>query len=66
VYPNPSAGQFNLISGKDETVRIINELGQLIKRFELKADSPLMIGDLAPGVYFVMSLDARIKIIVLQ
>lgn len=66
VYPNPSAGQFNLSSGKNEAVRIVNELGQLIKHFELKADAPLMISDLSPGVYFVMSADTRIKIIVLQ
>ena len=66
VYPNPSAGQFNLSSGKDETVRIVNELGQLIKSFDLKADASVMISDLSPGVYFVMSQDTRIKIIVLQ
>ncbi len=66
AYPNPSAGQFNLISGKDETVRIINELGQLISSIELKADSKLTISDLSPGVYFVMSADTRIKIIVLE
>jgi hypothetical protein len=66
VYPNPSAGQFNLSSGKNETVKIVNELGQLIKHIDIKADAPLMISDLSPGVYFVMSQDTRIKIIVLQ
>lgn len=66
VYPNPSAGQFNLSSGKDESVRIVNELGQLITHLELKADEKLTISDLSPGVYFVMSTDTRIKIIVLQ
>jgi hypothetical protein len=66
VYPNPSAGQFNLSSGKNETVRIVNELGQLVKNIDLKADAPVMISDLSPGVYFVMSQDTRIKIIVLQ
>jgi hypothetical protein len=66
VYPNPSAGAFNLNSGKDESVRIINELGQLVKQIELKADEKIKISDLSPGVYFVMSADTRIKIIVLE
>jgi hypothetical protein len=66
VYPNPSAGAFNLTSGKNESVRIINEIGQLIKTIELKADDKLSISGLSPGVYFVMSADTRIKIIVLE
>lgn len=66
VYPNPSAGEFNLSSGKDETVRIINELGQLILQLELKAEEKLTINNLAPGIYFIKGDETRIKIIVLE
>lgn len=66
VYPNPSAGAFNISSGKNEFVRIVNELGQLVKTVGLKADEKISISDLSPGVYFVMSAETRIKIIVLE
>ena len=66
VYPNPSAGTFNISSGKNEYVKITNELGQLIKTIELNADEKLSVSGLAPGVYFVLTNETRIKIIVLE
>jgi len=66
VYPNPSAGQFYLSSGKDETISITNELGQLIRYLELKAEEKITIGNLSPGIYFVKGNETRIKIIVLE
>lgn len=66
AYPNPSAGTFNLSSGKDESVRIVNELGQLVKMLELKAENTVSISGLSPGVYFVMSADTKIKIVILE
>ncbi len=66
AYPNPNAGTFNLSSGENELVKIVNELGQLIKTIELKAEEKISISDLSPGIYFVMSADTRIKIIVLE
>ena len=66
VFPNPNNGQFILNSGNDETVRIVNELGQLIRAVDLKADAETKVDGLNPGVYFVLSQRTRIKIMVLQ
>ena len=66
AYPNPSNGQFILNSGSDESVRIVNELGQLIRTVDLRSDTETKVEGLDPGVYFVLSQHTRIKIIVLQ
>ncbi len=66
VYPNPSSDYLNLRSGKDETVSIINELGQLVRSIELSADTETTISGLANGMYYVISSNSKFKITVLQ
>jgi hypothetical protein len=64
AYPNPSNGSFNLSSGKDETVSVLNELGQVLRTFDMKAEETVKITGLANGFYFIVTPTTRIKIII--
>ncbi|MGZ3751538.1 MAG: T9SS type A sorting domain-containing protein, partial [Mucilaginibacter sp.] len=66
AYPNPASGYFNLKSGKDETVVIVNEFGQVVSTLELRADTETPVSGLASGMYFVVSQGFSIKIAVLN
>lgn len=66
VYPNPSAGEFNLVNSNEETVKIVNEFGQVIRSIDMQADTAIKVSGLSAGVYFVLSDKTRIKIIVLN
>lgn len=66
AFPNPNAGEFTLRSGFDEQVKLYNELGQLIKEFEIRAGEQVKMSNLRPGVYFVNSERIRIKLIVVE
>jgi hypothetical protein len=64
AYPNPANGSFNLYSRKEETVNIFNELGQLIRKVQLTANTEVKITGLDKGIYFVISLHSRLKMII--
>jgi hypothetical protein len=64
IFPNPNNGTFILLSGKTETARLINELGQEIRTVNLEASVETKVVDLKPGIYFVVTPDSRFKIIV--
>lgn len=66
AYPNPSSGQFTLSSGYDEIVFIYNQLGELVRTFQLNADEKVSVNYLSPGVYFISSERIRIKVIVTE
>ncbi|MBC7696315.1 MAG: T9SS type A sorting domain-containing protein [Burkholderiales bacterium] len=66
VYPNPNNGVFHLKSDTKETVRIINELGEIIKVIELAPNEEFEVTDLSVGIYLIHSGRSRIKIIVTQ
>ena len=54
VYPNPNNGSFIIHGAGAGTCTITNELGQLIKTFNLtSANYTVNINDLSSGVYFV-------------
>jgi hypothetical protein len=55
VFPNPNTGEFTIISDKDLSLSLVNELGQFIKQIELSAknDRKVLITDLASGIYFL-------------
>lgn len=57
IYPNPSNDHFTVVSAKDGLFKIYNELGQLIREFQLntKTQSTCTISNLEPGVYFIMN-----------
>lgn len=66
AYPNPNNGVFNLKSNVKETVRIINELGEIIRVIELSPETEFQISDLSSGIYMIQSDRTKLKIIVTQ
>lgn len=67
ISPNPNNGNFVLRSNTEAKLRLINELGQLVKEIELSAENGYQaeVKDLAKGFYFVSgSNGAMVKIVV--
>ena len=64
VFPNPNNGIFYLKSDIKETIRIINELGEIIRVIELTPETEFQIAELSAGIYVIHSNRSRIKIIV--
>jgi hypothetical protein len=64
AYPNPANESFNLRSTREETVNILNELGQLIRKVQLPANTEVKITGLDKGIYFVISPHSRLKMII--
>lgn len=64
VYPNPSNGFFNIKSNSKESIKIINELGQIIQTIEVNPDAELSVSGLKPGMYFILSNSRRVKILI--
>jgi hypothetical protein len=56
VYPNPNNGEFYIIADRDLKLQLINELGQVIKNFELNATNQhkIQTADIAKGIYFIV------------
>jgi hypothetical protein len=56
AYPNPSNGDFTVVSAIPGTFNIINELGQIIRIIEITEanNNQVQIEDLPNGAYFVM------------
>lgn len=57
IFPNPSNGEFMIISSADIDLVIINELGQLVKTIELNTTNNhrSRINDLGSGMYFIIN-----------
>ncbi|MBL7932063.1 MAG: T9SS type A sorting domain-containing protein [Bacteroidia bacterium] len=55
IYPNPNNGEFNIKSEKDLTIQLFNDLGQVIRTYQLNAENNYLIqvSDLAKGIYFI-------------
>ncbi|TNE54448.1 MAG: T9SS type A sorting domain-containing protein [Bacteroidetes bacterium] len=55
AYPNPNGGQFVVQSSQAGQFKIVNELGQLIKKIDITQETGLRyeVTDMARGVYFV-------------
>jgi hypothetical protein len=66
AYPNPNNGVFNLKSSVKETIRVINELGEIIRVVELSPETEYQVTDLSSGIYMIQSDRTRMKIIVSQ
>ncbi|MBL7931955.1 MAG: T9SS type A sorting domain-containing protein, partial [Bacteroidia bacterium] len=56
VYPNPSNGSIYITADKNVNMKLINELGQVIKTFELNAINThtVHVSDLDKGIYFII------------
>lgn len=64
VYPNPSNGVFEMRSETDLELKLINELGQVIRSFSLieQNNHTLQVNDLANGIYFIVGQNDLVKI----
>lgn len=65
-YPNPNNGHFVIEGVSDETLIITNELGQIVRTFELNAfnDHKINIDGLKDGMYFIAGEKCRYKVVV--
>jgi len=61
IYPNPSSGEFNISSGENMSLLLINELGQLITELELNAENAYTaeVKGLSKGIYFITSKETN-------
>ena len=55
LYPNPTSGIVNIDTDTDGDILIINQLGQIVKKFTIKANilNQISIDELTEGTYFV-------------
>ncbi len=65
VYPNPSNGEFVISAEKDMSLRVINELGQVIKQIQVsdKSNYKVSISNLSNGIYFIVGDGVNKKIV---
>lgn len=56
VYPNPNNGSFTVKSDVTQNMILVNELGQIIQKFNLAEENNFQqeIRYLKPGIYFIM------------
>ena len=60
IYPNPSAGDFIIITDQAIDLAVTNELGQLVRSVSLNGvDREVRISNLAAGVYFITGKNAN-------
>ncbi len=64
VFPNPNNGEFNIKSSTKETVRIINELGEIVRVIDIDPEKESHVSDLSSGIYMILSGKSKTKIIV--
>jgi hypothetical protein len=65
IYPNPNNGEFTIKGKTPVELRILNELGQLVKTVKLSnPDKEVKVDRLSPGIYFIVSETSSQKIIV--
>jgi hypothetical protein len=66
LYPNPNNGKFTIEINTDATLTLVNELGQLIRTFQLNSANhhKAEIDQLPPGIYFLQGQDVHAKVIV--
>ncbi|MCC6369384.1 MAG: T9SS type A sorting domain-containing protein [Bacteroidia bacterium] len=61
IFPNPANGYFTITYPNDIHLSLINELGQVIQRFELNAlnNHTVLVNTLAKGIYFIVGQDGN-------
>jgi hypothetical protein len=66
IYPNPARDAVNIVSVKDVKLRIVNELGQMVKEIVLDAGNShhVTVEGLAPGVYYITGDSGGKKLII--
>jgi trimeric autotransporter adhesin len=66
VYPNPNSGRFSIRSSTAQSLLIFNELGQLVRKLEMRAEEEQVIEQLTQGIYFIQGHHSRYKLVVLS
>ena len=66
VYPNPNNGEFTIKSSDIETIKIINQLGEIVRVINLNPEEEVQVSNLSAGIYAIHSNKSHIKIIVTQ
>ena len=66
LFPNPSSGSFTLKSPTSQTIFILNELGQTVRLLSIDSEisNETKVSGLTEGVYFIVSKESKLKIIV--
>jgi hypothetical protein len=61
VYPNPNNGEFTIQSENDLTVKIVNQLGQVVYSDVLSAENnkKINVSNLPIGLYYVVCSDGQ-------
>ena len=55
IYPNPSNGEFTIQADAAMNIRIVNEVGQVVKQTSLTENNKqLNVNNLASGIYFII------------
>ena len=59
IYPNPSNGYINIKSDIDGQFIIVNQLGQIVKSFNVisNTENRIIVDNLADGIYFVKGIN---------
>ena len=59
VYPNPSQGTVNIESDSNGDYQVMNQLGQIVKTFQIKADivNTIDLHNLNDSVYFIKEIN---------
>ncbi len=52
IYPNPNTGEFVIEANENTQLKLVNELGQVIKTISIN-DKRTVISNLAKGIYFI-------------
>jgi hypothetical protein len=66
VYPNPNNGSFKIAGIYEGRGFIMNQSGQLVKEIEFKENEEITIENMAKGLYFLVTPELRMKIVVLS
>jgi hypothetical protein len=64
VYPNPSQDGFMIVSVVDTDARIFTETGTELRRLKLSSGEPLKVTGLPAGIYFLVTRETSMKIVV--
>lgn len=66
VYPNPNNGQFVLQGSKEMALSLVNTLGQEVTKIQLNESNGYSssVTGIAEGVYFIVSTNLNLKVIV--
>ncbi len=61
IYPNPSSGRIKIKVPAPSTFWLMTELGQRLRILEVEKETEFDLGDLAKGIYYIISKDLLIK-----